>query len=226
MQYEAEIQALMLDRLGLEPILAYAESTGIVQTHAWPTYFSAVYPPAGGVKVLIGETVQNGLAGRLLEVFLDLPNAVLLTRVRTARKRLAAEQHQAADQIKQASDRDELRVEEQRDRLAEAKKALVALDSKSASAPSVTGIARSTSCALSPPMRKPDEGPWSGLEYADGGQLGWWRAGVHDPQSAGGSGHGDVQVVVTQRCGAEDRGRVGDQDGVELQSLGLVWGEQ
>lgn len=140
-QYEAEIQALMLDRLGLEPILAYAESTGVVQTHAWPTYFSAVYPPAGGVKVLIGETVQNGLAGRLLEVFLDLPSAALLTRVRTARKRLAAEQDQAADQIKQASARDELRVGEQRQRLDEARKALVELDSKSASAPSVTEIA-------------------------------------------------------------------------------------
>ncbi len=83
-EYEAAMEALMLDRLGLEPIMNFVASTGGVQTHAWPTYFGAVYPPAGGEKVLIGQTAFGGLAGRLLSVFLDLPGAAVLTRVKAA----------------------------------------------------------------------------------------------------------------------------------------------
>lgn len=81
--YGRAIDAFMLDRLGLEPLLA-AVRTGGVQTHRWPSYFGALYPPAGRDPVLIGETTMAGLAGRLLSVFLDLPGAALLTRVKTA----------------------------------------------------------------------------------------------------------------------------------------------
>src|SRR5665647_3290076 len=74
----------MLDRLSLQPLLA-ALKTGGVQTHRWASYFGALYPPAGRDPVLIGETVMAGLVGRLLTVFLDLPGAALLTRVKGAR---------------------------------------------------------------------------------------------------------------------------------------------
>lgn len=83
-KYARAVDAFMLDRLSLEPLLA-AVKTGGVQTHRWASYFGALYPPAGRDPVLIGETVMAGLAGRLLAVFLDLPGAALLTRVKAAR---------------------------------------------------------------------------------------------------------------------------------------------
>ena len=83
-EYARAVDAFMLDRLSLEPLLA-AIKTGGVQTHRWASYFGALYPPAGRDPVLIGETVMAGLAGRLLTVVLDLPGAALLTRVRAAR---------------------------------------------------------------------------------------------------------------------------------------------
>jgi len=83
-EYARAVDAFMLDRLSLEPLFA-AIKTGGVQTHRWASYFGALYPPAGRDPVLIGETVMAGLAGRLLTVFLDLPGAALLTRVRAAR---------------------------------------------------------------------------------------------------------------------------------------------
>jgi hypothetical protein len=83
-EYARAVDAFMLERLSLEPLLA-AVNTGGVQTHRWAAYFGALYPPAGRDTALIGETVMAGLAGRLLTVFLDLPGAALLTRVRAAR---------------------------------------------------------------------------------------------------------------------------------------------
>lgn len=83
-EYARAVDAFMLDRLSLEPLLA-AVNTGGVQTHRWASYFGALYPPAGRDPALLGETVMAGLAGRLLTVFLDLPGAALLTRVKAAR---------------------------------------------------------------------------------------------------------------------------------------------
>src|SRR6266550_6832373 len=57
--------------------------------YGWPAYFSALYLPAGGERVLLGDHVLGGLPGRLLQVFLDLPSAALLTRVKAARDRRA-----------------------------------------------------------------------------------------------------------------------------------------
>ncbi|WP_156077293.1 hypothetical protein [Saccharothrix sp. NRRL B-16314] len=139
-EYEAEIQAFMLDRLGLEPILAYASKTGVMQTHSWPAYFGAVYPPAGGEKVLIGETAFAGLAGRLLEVFLDLPGAALLTRVKAARDRLSAEHNKQLDLVKTAADLDRARRAEQQLRLETAQRSLTDLLAES-DVPSATEAA-------------------------------------------------------------------------------------
>ncbi len=89
-EYAAAVDAFMLDRMDLDPIYA-AVSGGGQQRHAWPSYFGALYPPTGGDRVLLGETVMGGLAGRLLMVFLDLPGAALMTRVNTLRETLRAQ---------------------------------------------------------------------------------------------------------------------------------------
>lgn len=86
--YAAALQELMLDRLGLEPMHNHDKVNRRTQRHGWPMYFGAIYPPAGGDRILIGETAQGGLAGRLLKVFLDLPRAAVLTRVQAARDAL------------------------------------------------------------------------------------------------------------------------------------------
>ncbi len=88
--FAAQVSTLMLDRLDLQPVVnAVKKSTQeddqvATQTHGWPTYFSAINLPAGPDKPLVGEQTMGGLAGRLLQVFLDLPAAAVLTRVRTA----------------------------------------------------------------------------------------------------------------------------------------------
>ena len=68
-EYADAVEALMLDRLDLEPLHAADKKVGL-QVHGWPSYFGALYLPAGGDKALIGETPMAGLAGRLLGVFL------------------------------------------------------------------------------------------------------------------------------------------------------------
>ncbi len=60
--------------------------------------FRRLYLPAGGDRALLGDVVMGGLAGRLLQVFLDLPSAALLTRVKATRDaRAASTKMQSAD---------------------------------------------------------------------------------------------------------------------------------
>lgn len=79
-----QVQALMMDRLDLHPLVNSVNGTG-TQTHGWPSYYAAIYLQAGGDRTLLGDQSFGGLAGRLLQVFLDLPATSVLTRVKTAR---------------------------------------------------------------------------------------------------------------------------------------------
>jgi hypothetical protein len=89
-EYAAAVEELMLDRLGLEPLHNHDKPNRRTQRHGWPMYFGAIYPPAGGDKILIGETTTGGMPGRLLKVFLDLPRAAVLTRIQAAQDGLKA----------------------------------------------------------------------------------------------------------------------------------------
>lgn len=80
--FAEQVQAFMMDRLDLHPLVSTFQETG-TQTHGWPAYYGAVYLPAGGDKALLGEHSASGLPGRLLQVFLDLPAAAALTHVKT-----------------------------------------------------------------------------------------------------------------------------------------------
>lgn len=122
--YSEQIQALMMDRLDLHPLVSSFQQTG-TQTHGWPVYFGAVYLPAGRDKALLGDLAMSGLPGRLLQVFLDLPSAAALTRVKTAADVLAAKRKalQTADQTTREKRADERRrivrdLERARERLA------------------------------------------------------------------------------------------------------------
>jgi hypothetical protein len=125
-EYAAEVEALMLDRLGLEPIVN-AVKGGDVQMHGWPSYFGAIYPPAGGDKVLIGPTAMAGLAGRLLSVFLDLPSAALLTRVKAARDVAVTKANAERDRTETAAAQSQQLREEQQGVLLRSQRALASL---------------------------------------------------------------------------------------------------
>lgn len=81
--YVEQVASLMLDRLDLSPVVNTLKDTN-TQTHGWPMYFGAVYLGSASTKVLLGEHATGGQAGRLLQVFLDLPAAAVLTRVKAA----------------------------------------------------------------------------------------------------------------------------------------------
>ncbi|MFD0013635.1 hypothetical protein ACFWI0_25175 [[Kitasatospora] papulosa] len=113
--YAEQLAGLMLGRMDLQPLVNSFKETS-TQTHGWPAYFGAVYLPAGGDKALLGEVATNGLPGRLLQVFLDLPAAAALTRVKAvrdvrvaeAKARRSAAQAEAAER---ASEREHLETE-------------------------------------------------------------------------------------------------------------------
>ncbi|MZD05856.1 hypothetical protein GTW43_12270 [Streptomyces sp. SID5785] len=113
--YAEQIAGLMLGRMDLQPLVNSFKETS-TQTHGWPAYFGAVYLPAGGDKALLGEVAANGLPGRLLQVFLDLPAAAALTRVKAVRDVRVAEakaRRTAADAeaAERASERERLEAE-------------------------------------------------------------------------------------------------------------------
>jgi hypothetical protein len=127
-EYAAAVDAFMLDRMGLEPIYA-AVSGGGQQRHAWPSYFGALYPPTGGDRVLLGETVMGGLAGRLLMVFLDLPGAALMTRVNTLRETLRAQARTQTAAADPAESRIAELLAQHQEQLDQAQRGLAALPS-------------------------------------------------------------------------------------------------
>ncbi|MFC7246933.1 hypothetical protein ACFQO7_31025 [Catellatospora aurea] len=84
--YADGVSALMLDLLNLDRIeSASSQSADGKARHGWPAYFGAIYLPAGGDRALLGEVMMGGLPGRLLQVFLDLPSAAQLTKVKAIR---------------------------------------------------------------------------------------------------------------------------------------------
>jgi hypothetical protein len=123
--YAEHVAGLMMDRLDLSPVVNTHKETG-TQTHGWPMYFAAIYLGAASTKVLLGDQSIGGLPGRLLQVFLDLPAAAALTRVKTAHevrtnqiKSRTAEQERASTERATEREQIETKLEAERARLAE-----------------------------------------------------------------------------------------------------------
>ena len=103
--YAEYVAGLMMDRLDLWPVVNTHKETG-TQTHGWPMYFAAIYLGAASSKILLGDQSFGGLAGRLLQVFLDLPAAAALTRVKTAHEVRANQiKHRTAEQERAFTER-------------------------------------------------------------------------------------------------------------------------
>ncbi|GAA4240236.1 hypothetical protein GCM10022254_64160 [Actinomadura meridiana] len=122
--YADQVQALMMEWMDLHPLISAKEGTSAV-AHGWPAYFGAIYLPAARSAALLGDVVMSGLPGRLLQVFLDLPAAGTLTKVKThaelmaaARKRRQRDATVAQQQRSSERERLEAELEAARVRLA------------------------------------------------------------------------------------------------------------
>lgn len=104
--HAAQVATLMLDRLDLQPLVNSVSKDKQVgtQTHGWPAYYSAINLPAGPDKPLLGDQPMAGLPGRLLQVFLDLPAAAVLTRVKATREVLQSEVTQERERARGAAE--------------------------------------------------------------------------------------------------------------------------
>ncbi|WP_327161936.1 hypothetical protein [Streptomyces zaomyceticus] len=80
--YAQQVQALMMQWMDLHPLISAKEGTAAV-TNGWPAYYGALYMPGARSPSLLGDVAMSGLPGRLLQVFLDLPAAGVLTKVKT-----------------------------------------------------------------------------------------------------------------------------------------------
>lgn len=86
--YAEQVQALMMKWMDLHPLVSAKQGTSAV-AHGWPAYFGALYLPAARSPALLGDVLMSGLPGRLLQVFLDLPAAGVLTKVKTQAELMA-----------------------------------------------------------------------------------------------------------------------------------------
>lgn len=86
----------MMTQLGLEEMQVFnrarnEDEAGLIKSHGWPAYFGVLYPPSGADTILLGSTAGDQLPVRLMQVFLDMPEATRSMRVRALAQRLDSE---------------------------------------------------------------------------------------------------------------------------------------
>ncbi|WP_405467120.1 hypothetical protein [Streptomyces canus] len=81
--YAQQVQALMMQWMDLQPLVSAGQKGTTAVAHGWPAYYGALYMPGARSPALLGDVAMSGLPGRLLQVFLDLPSAAVLAKVKT-----------------------------------------------------------------------------------------------------------------------------------------------
>ncbi|MEV4835921.1 hypothetical protein AB0K05_15450 [Nonomuraea sp. NPDC049486] len=78
------------------------DGEGAAQNHGWPAYFGACYLNRGGDKLLLGDVKEvPSLPAKLLDLFIGIPYASVLTHLSTAQRRFVKEASQAAHRTEQ-----------------------------------------------------------------------------------------------------------------------------
>jgi hypothetical protein len=95
-EWAEQIGSFMMARFGLEAMQVFNkprndDEAGTIKSHGWPAYFSVLYPPSGADTILLGATSSDFLPVRLMQVFLDMPEAAQSMRVNALAKRLESE---------------------------------------------------------------------------------------------------------------------------------------
>lgn len=95
-EWAQQVGEFMMIQLGLEEMQVFnrarsEDEAGAIKSHGWPSYFGVLYPPSGADTVLLGSTAGDQLPVRLMQVFLDMPEATRSMRVRALAQRLDSE---------------------------------------------------------------------------------------------------------------------------------------
>jgi len=95
-EWATQVGAFMMNQLSLEEMQVFNKArnddeAGIIKSHGWPSYFGVLYPPSGADTILLGSTAGDQLPVRLMQVFLDMPEATRSMRVRALAQRLDSE---------------------------------------------------------------------------------------------------------------------------------------
>jgi hypothetical protein len=95
-EWADQVGSFMLTQLGLEEMQVFNKArdndqAGIIKSHGWPSYFGVLYPPAAADRVLLGSSAGDFLPVRLMQVFLDMPEATRSMRATALVKRLDSE---------------------------------------------------------------------------------------------------------------------------------------
>ncbi|MDG4834200.1 hypothetical protein O7627_33590 [Solwaraspora sp. WMMD1047] len=106
-QVDRLIGTFMMESLGLDYTSVWNPSGGLdgqgsAQAHGWPAYFGACYLNPGGDKLLLGDvSASASLSARLMELFIGIPYASVLTHLSALRKRYTKETNQAIQRASQ-----------------------------------------------------------------------------------------------------------------------------
>ncbi|MGI5243120.1 hypothetical protein [Dactylosporangium sp. CA-139066] len=106
-QVEALIGTFMMEALGLGYTSIWnptggLDGEGAPQSHGWSSYFGACYLNPGGDTLLFGDVKEvASLSAKLLDLFIGVPYASVLTHLSTMQRRLSKEASQAANRAEQ-----------------------------------------------------------------------------------------------------------------------------
>ncbi|MFF0205914.1 hypothetical protein [Streptomyces sp. NPDC005017] len=95
--FEEQMDAFMLERLGLEPLRTQqkrpegVDGPPLTGELSWPAYASALHINRSGLGHLLGNEARNALPTRLLELFLGAPWAATMVSAAVAQKLVAAQ---------------------------------------------------------------------------------------------------------------------------------------
>ncbi|MFJ5893330.1 hypothetical protein [Streptomyces californicus] len=132
--FEAAMDAFMLERLGLEPLRTAQAAPGgpdeppITGELSWPSYASALHISRSGLGNLLGNDARHGLPTRLLELFLGAPWASTKVEAAVALKIVKAQLSAARSRAVGDAEARKAQLEELSRRLKQAQDQLAALD--------------------------------------------------------------------------------------------------
>jgi hypothetical protein len=116
-EFEQTMSDLFMQELGFQQFHAFQKATDTVKNHGWASMGSALFI-SGPANALFGEEVIDGLALKLLQLFIGLPWISTQSAIVTALKRVDAESTRLSDaskgpRVKLASRIDHLIAERQ-----------------------------------------------------------------------------------------------------------------
>ncbi|MFJ8948209.1 hypothetical protein ACIRG4_34075 [Streptomyces sp. NPDC102395] len=141
--FEAAMDAFMLERLGLEPLRTAQAAPGgpneppITGELSWPSYASALHISRSGLGNLLGNDARHGLPTRLLELFLGAPWASTKVEAAVALKIVRAQLSAARSRAVGDAEARKAQLEELSRRLKQAQDRLAALNGASGTAADV-----------------------------------------------------------------------------------------